>query len=149
MGHITGLDLFPAFIDLFNENMKKANLDDRINGMVGSMENLPFNHEELDLLWSEGAIYNIGFRGGLREWNRFLKRGAYIAVSEASWFTAERPLEIEAFWRDAYPEIDTIPNKVAIVQESGYIPIATFILYPCPTLRPGLSFRPRRLYQAN
>jgi hypothetical protein len=29
---------------------------------------------------------------------------------------------------DAYPEIDTIPNKVAQVQKAGYIPVATFIL---------------------
>jgi hypothetical protein len=29
---------------------------------------------------------------------------------------------------DAYPEIDTIPNKVAQLQKAGYIPIASFIL---------------------
>ena len=29
---------------------------------------------------------------------------------------------------DAYPEIDTIPNKVAQMQKAGYIPVATFIL---------------------
>jgi len=39
-GHITGIDLFPNFIDLFNLNAKKLNLQDRINGIVGSMENL-------------------------------------------------------------------------------------------------------------
>jgi hypothetical protein len=49
-------------------------------------------------------------------------------VSEASWFTGERPAEIELFWTEAYPEIDTIPNKVAQMQKAGYIPVATFIL---------------------
>jgi hypothetical protein len=29
---------------------------------------------------------------------------------------------------DIYPEIDTIPNKVAQIQKAGYIPVATFIL---------------------
>lgn len=29
---------------------------------------------------------------------------------------------------DAYPEIDTIPNKVAQMQRAGYIPVACFIL---------------------
>ena len=71
---------------------------------------------------------NIGFEHGLNDWNRFLKKGGYIAVSEASWFTQERPAEIEKFWVDAYPEIDTIPNKVAIMQKAGYVPVATFIL---------------------
>ena len=127
-GHITGIDLFPTFIDLFNLNAKKLNFQDRINGIVGSMENLPFQNEELDLIWSEGAIYNIGFSRGLNEWNRFLKIGGYIAVSEASWFTNERPAEIDNFWQESYPAIDTVSNKVAQMQNAGYIPIANFIL---------------------
>lgn len=84
--------------------------------------------EELDLIWSEGAIYNIGFVKGLKEWNKFLKKGGYIAVSEASWFTEERPKEIQEYWDNAYPEIDTIPNKVTQLQKAGYIPVAVFIL---------------------
>jgi ubiquinone/menaquinone biosynthesis C-methylase UbiE len=127
-GNITGIDLFPTFIDLFNVNARKLNLQDRINGIVGSMDNLPFQSEELDLIWSEGAIYNIGFERGLHEWRKFLKTGGYIAVTEASWFTDERPAEIDAFWQDAYPQIDTIPNKVVQMQKAGYIPVATFIL---------------------
>jgi len=127
-GYITGIDLFPMFIDLFNKNASKLNLQERVKGEVGSMDNLPFQNEELDLIWSEGAIYNIGFERGLNEWRKFLKPNAYIAVTEVSWFTTERPTEIETFWRDAYPEIDTIPNKVAQMQKAGYIPVATFIL---------------------
>jgi SAM-dependent methyltransferase len=94
----------------------------------GSMFNLPFQNEELDLIWSEGAIYNIGFECGINEWRKFLNTGGYIAVSEASWFTKERPAEIDEFWKDAYPEIETIPNKVVQMQKAGYIPVATFIL---------------------
>jgi SAM-dependent methyltransferase len=127
-GHITGIDLFPPFIDLFNINANKVNLQDKIKGIVGSMDNLPFRHEELDLIWSEGAIYNIGFERGLNEWRKYLKIGGYIAVSEASWFTEERPVEIDEFWKDAYPEIDTISNKVEQMQRAEYIPIATFVL---------------------
>jgi ubiquinone/menaquinone biosynthesis C-methylase UbiE len=127
-GTIVGIDLFPTFIDLFNQNVEKHNLQDRVKGIIGSMDNLQFLDEELDLIWSEGAIYNIGFERGLNEWRKFLKTGGYVAVSEASWFTEERPAEIDTFWMDAYPEIDTIPNKVAQMQNAGYIPVATFIL---------------------
>jgi len=127
-GNVTGIDLFPVFIDLFSRNVEKLNLQDRIKGLVGSMDNLPFRDEELDLMWSEGAIYNIGFERGLKEWRKFLKTGGYVAVSEVSWFTEERPAEINEFWMDAYPEIDTIPNKVAQMQSAGYVPVATFIL---------------------
>jgi hypothetical protein len=75
-----------------------------------------------------GAIYNIGFERGINEWRELLKAGGFIAVSEASWFTEERPAEIDEFWKDAYPEIDTISNKVAQMQKAGYIPRATFVL---------------------
>ena len=127
-GNFTGIDLFPAFIDLFNASARKMGLHEKVNGVVGSMDNLPFEEEELDLIWSEGAIYNIGFERGLNEWRKFLKTGGHVAVTEVSWFTEERPAEIEKFWTDAYPEIDTIPNKVAQLQKAGYIPVATFIL---------------------
>ena len=127
-GNVRGIDLFPTFIDLFNSNASKLNLQDRVKGIVASMDDLPFQQEEMDLIWSEGAIYNIGFERGLREWRKFLKKGGYVAVSEASWFTDERPAEIEEFWEDAYPGIDTIPNKVKQMQEVGYVPVASFIL---------------------
>ncbi len=127
-GMITGIDLFPTFIDLFNSNAVRLNLQDRVEGVVGSMDNLSFQDEELDLIWSEGAIYNIGFERGLNEWRKFLKTGGYIAVSEASWFTEKRPAEIDEFWQDAYPGIDTIPNKVDQMQKAAYIPVASFIL---------------------
>lgn len=127
-GTIIGIDLFPQFVDIFNQNATKLGLTDKAKAIVGSMDNLPFQDEGLDLIWSEGAIYNIGFERGLTEWRRFLKKGGYLAVTEASWFTPERPAEIEQFWLDAYPEIDTIPSKVAIMQKAGYIPVATFIL---------------------
>lgn len=127
-GYITGIDMLPLFIDLFNRNAGKLDLQERVKGIVGSMDNLPFREGELDLIWSEGAIYNIGFERGVNEWRKFLRKGGFLAVTEASWFTEERPSEIEEFWHDAYPEIDTIPVKVALMQQAGYVPVATFIL---------------------
>jgi ubiquinone/menaquinone biosynthesis C-methylase UbiE len=127
-GRLTGVDLFPLFIELFNQNATLLGLQDRVQGVVESMDQLSFKDEELDLIWSEGAIYHIGFQRGLAEWKRFLKTGGFIAVTEVSWFTEERPSEINDFWLDAYPGIDTIPRKVAQMQQTGYLPVATFVL---------------------
>lgn len=127
-GKITGLDLFPVFIDLFNHNAEKHGIADRVKGLVGTMEKLPFAKESLDLIWSEGAIYNIGFERGLKEWREYLKPGGYIAVTEACWFTGKRPAEIEEFWNDAYPDIDIISNKLAQLEKAGFVPLATFLL---------------------
>lgn len=57
-----------------------------------------------------------------------MKTRGYIAVSEVTCFTEERPAEIEEFWNECYPEIETISNKIAQIQNAGYIPIASFIL---------------------
>lgn len=127
-GSITGIDLFPGFIDKLNENVQKSNLQNRVKGIVGSMDRLDFQLNELDLIWSEGAIYNIGFEKGMNYWTKFLKKGGFVAVTEASWFTEEPPAEIFNFWNDAYPEIDTIPNKIAQMQKAGYVVMASFIL---------------------
>ncbi len=125
---ITGIDFFPDFIRLFNQNAQNQNLQDRVKGIVGDMAKLPFGEEEFDLIWSEGAIYNIGFERGLNEWRKFLKPNGYIAVSEMSWFTDERPAEIQEYIQLMEPGTDSIPVKVSQMQKAGYIPVATFIL---------------------
>lgn len=125
-GQITGLDLFPDFIDILNSNTKQFGLQNRVKGIVGSMDNLPFQDEELDLIWSEGAIANIGFEKGLKHWKSFLKKGGYVALTYESWYTNERPAEIEKWWVDAVPEIATIGHNISTMQNAGYIPIAAF-----------------------
>lgn len=144
-GQVTGLDFLSGFIDIFNRNARQSGLQNRVTGIVGSMDDLPFRNEELDLIWSEGAIYNIGFERGLNEWRKYLKKGGYLAVSECSWFTDERPAEINDFWMDAYPEIDTIPNQVAkFTRQAIFLSLHLF----CPkivgqiiTLPPKLQLR--------
>ncbi len=127
-GNITGIDLFPGFIEVFNSNARQLQLSQRVKGVVGSMDNLDYADESIDLIWSEGAIYNIGFERGMKEWNRLLRKGGYIAVTEASWFSGSRPEEIYNFWQAAYPLIDTIPNNLSVMQSAGYVPVAAFIL---------------------
>ena len=125
---ITALDLYAGSIDKLNATAGKLGLQNRVKGIVGSMDNLPFQKEEFDLIWSEGAIGNIGFEKGLNHWKKFLKKGGYLAVSYESWFTEERPSEIEKWWVDAVPEIATIGHTVSVMQKTGYIPVAVFVL---------------------
>ena len=127
-GQITGLDALPRFIDIFNENAAKLKVQDRVSGIVGSMESLPFPNESLDVIWCEGAIYNVGFARGWREWRNYLKHDGYLAVTDASWLTEERPPAIEDYWRHHYPGITTVAQNVAIMQESGYVPVAVFTM---------------------
>ena len=127
-GRITGVDQFPDFINIFNDNAKKLNFQQRVNGIVGLMENLPFQKEEFDLIWSEGAIDSIGFERGLTHWSLFLKKNGYVAVTCPTWLTDERPDEVERFWADAGSELDTIGHNVEVMQKSGYRMVAAFTL---------------------
>ena len=92
------------------------------------MDALDFQMESLDAIWSEGAIYNIGFENGVRQWRRFLKPGGVLAVSEITWLTEHRPAEIESHWHKEYPEIDTASAKLAVLERNGFSPLGFFVL---------------------
>ncbi len=125
---ITAVDLYAGSIDKLNATIEKLGLQNRVKGVVGSMDNLPFQNDEFDIIWSEGAIANIGFEKGLNYWRRFLKKDGYIAATYESWFTDNRPAEIEEWWLSAVPEMATIGYNISIMQKTGYIPVAAFIL---------------------
>lgn len=127
-GTVTGLDMFPAFIERLGEKAKSKGLEGRVTGVVGQMENLPFRKQEFDLIWSEGAIDNIGFGEGLCHWHDFLKTGGYAAVTCPSWITGERPALVERFWREAGSRLDPVEKNIEIMQKSGYEFVASFVL---------------------
>ena len=126
-GPVTAVDLLPEMIAGLGARMQKAGLSDKVTGIVGSMDDLPFADNSLDIIWAEGSIYNIGFERGLTEWRRMLKPGGAIAVTECSWLSA-KTLPESAFIRDNFPEIDTPSAKIRILENAGYAPLAHFIL---------------------
>lgn len=127
-GTISAVDLFPEFLDKLNIRSQELGLQEKIITIGKSMEDLPFSEEEFDIIWSEGAIYIIGFEDGIKKWKDFLKPGGYMAVSEITWKTNSRPAEIEEYWNTEYPQIDTASNKIRILEENGFSPIGYFIL---------------------
>lgn len=127
-GHITAVDLFPEFLDELNEKSKKLGLEGKIKTLKASMDNLPFMPGEFDVIWSEGAIYNMGFEKGIRNWKKFLTDGGYLALSEITWTTNSRPQEINDFWTGEYLEIDTAANKIKILESNGFTLVGYFTL---------------------
>lgn len=119
-GQITAVDLFPEFLDELNKKSKKLGLTDKIITLKNSMDDLPFNNQEFDIIWAEGAIYNIGFEKGVKIWKEYLKSGGFLALSEITWITNSRPCEIEEFWKLEYPEIDTASTKIRILEENDF-----------------------------
>jgi SAM-dependent methyltransferase len=125
---ITAIDLFPQFLEKLDRKAKELKLSDKIKTKCESMEKLSFAEGSLDLIWSEGAIYNMGYEKGLKYWHKFLKNKGYIAVSEICWLRSNPPKELVDFWKDAYSEMDFISSKIKIMEEAGYAPIGFFSL---------------------
>ncbi|MHC4873317.1 MAG: SAM-dependent methyltransferase [Planctomycetota bacterium] len=125
---ITAVDFLSDFIDILNEKAESAGLSDKINTLICSMDDLPFDNEKYDVIWSEGDVYNIGFENGITYWKQFLKPGGILAVSEITWLTEKRPAELEEYWSAEYPEMATADEKISILEKAGYSPIGYFVL---------------------
>lgn len=125
---ITAVDFLQPFLDVLENKAKTEGVAEKITPLCASMDDLPFEDEAFDVIWSEGAIYNIGFEKGVTDWRRYLKPGGLLIASEISWLTNTRPAELEAHWLNEYPEIDVASAKMHILERSGYSPIGYFVL---------------------
>ena len=125
---VSAVDLIPDFLAILQSRAAAAGLASRIDAVCAAMDALPFHDASLDVIWSEGAVYNIGFESGVRAWRRCLRPGGILAVSELTWLTARRPEELEAHWRGQYPEVGPASDKVAVLERAGYAPLGYFVL---------------------
>lgn len=126
--HIIAVDLFGDFLRRLRTTAAELGVAERITTVEADMAALPMPPDSLEVLWAEGSIYNVGFERGINLWRPLLKNGGYLVVSEATWFTPERPREIDRFWQEAYSEIDLISAKTAQLERAGYRIMATFSL---------------------
>lgn len=127
---ITAVDFGEVFLEELVRRAEAEGVGDRIEPLCASFEELPLEEGRFDAVWSEGAIYTIGFAQGVADWRRFLKPGGVLVASEITWTTATRPDAVEAFWRGAYPEIDVASAKFEVLEQAGYSPIGYFTLPP-------------------
>ncbi len=126
--HITALDLSVEFIDVLRKRAAKEGLSAKISPIVGSMENPGFAQQAYDVIWSEGAIYNIGFERGVREWMPLLKPSGMLVVSDITWLSNARPPDLEDYWLKEYAEIDSASSRIRILEKCGFTPVAYFVL---------------------
>ena len=126
--HITAVDFRTEFLGRLEQRVRRAGLADRITALSASMDALPFAEATFDAIWSEGAIYNMGFAAGIEAWATYLKPNGILAVSELTWLSAQRPMELQAYWETEYPEVGTASDKMAVLERRGFSPIGYFAL---------------------
>lgn len=125
---IVAVDFLQEFLDELQARASDHGVADRITTLNCSMDALPFAEGELDVIWSEGAVYNMGFEAGVSAWHEFLKPGGKLVVSEITWLSATRPPELQSHWESEYPETDVASAKMGILERHGYSPEAYFVL---------------------
>jgi ubiquinone/menaquinone biosynthesis C-methylase UbiE len=127
-GTLTAVDNHQPFLDTLRANADKKNLSAEIRCVQGDMSALNFESESFDAIWSEGAIYIIGFEKGLWEWKTYLRPQGYLAVTEVSWLKQNPPGDLRKFWEEEYPAINDIDTNLRIIDACGYHLIDQFVL---------------------
>jgi ubiquinone/menaquinone biosynthesis C-methylase UbiE len=124
--HITAVDVYQPYLDSLMEKAAYEGVADRISTVCVSMDYLPFRDNEFDIIWSEGAIFVMGFEKGLSYWKQFLKKGGFMVLTETSWFTDCPSEEVFQFWNKCYPDIAVIAQNEKRIESAGYTIIDRF-----------------------
>ena len=127
-GRVTAVDLAPAFLAEVEERARGAGLASRITTRCESLDAVALRDTSFDLVWSEGALYTVGFETALRALRRLLRPGGALAATELTWLRDDPPAAARDFWREAYPPMTTREGNHRALEAAGYAPLADFAL---------------------
>ena len=110
-GTITAVDIYEPFLAQLTAWAEREGLSQRVRTRQASMDDLPFDQKEFDIIWSEGAIDIMGFDLGLTLWKQYCKHGGYIVVSDLAFFDSPAPQELVDFWKPYGVTVETEEEK--------------------------------------
>ena len=105
-----------------------AKLDEVVKTHCMDMKDIPLLFQGINLLWSEGAAYNIGFANALETWRPALAPGGFLVVSEMSWLKENAPAPVKAFFETGYPDMRSVQENITVVRDAGYTLLSTHTL---------------------
>ena len=126
-GTIFALDNYQPFLDKLMNNARLEEVQKNIIPKLQSMHEMDFEKETFDIVWSEGALYFLGFKNGLMKCHRLLKPGGYLAVTEAVYLKDNPPQPVIDFWEE-YSDITDIQANLDVINNSGFEIISHFTL---------------------
>lgn len=120
MGSIVAIDSHAPNIERLKATIKERGLSQRVRPEVGDMAHPELPPESCDLVWSEGAFYNIGIGNALRICHGLLRPGGYLAFTDAVWRKGEPPQEVKALFDQDYPSMGTAADVVEAIRQGGF-----------------------------
>ena len=126
-GKIIALDNHQPFLDRIESEAKKERLSQHIKTTNQDMNIMEFPPQSFDLIWSEGALYQIGFENALKKCRPFLKKNGYLAASELVWLK-ENPTAEAREWAKEYEGIKRISENLELFRRTGYKMLGHFTL---------------------
>lgn len=119
-GEIKAVDFSRDFLDQLRDRASQKGLDKYIETVECDIGNLGWQSESFDLLWSEGAAYNISFKGALEEWRPLLSVGGIAVISEMNYFSENVSKPVTEYMKNLYPGIKTEAENVKLIDSSGF-----------------------------
>ena len=126
-GKIIALDNYQPFLDILMQNAIKEGFEKRIISKNQSMLEMDFKNGSFDLIWSEGALYQMEFQNGLKKCYQLLKKGGYLAVTEGVMLKSNAPVDAKKFWEE-YPDVKDIKSNINLIKQEHFELIAHFTL---------------------
>ena len=117
---VRAVDISRDFLDELKDRAKKRGLEHFVETIECDMGGLDWKSETIDLLWSEGAAYNLTFKGALKAWRPLMAANGIAVISEMSYFTSEIPESVRVYWQKAYPTIGTESENSNHTNLSGF-----------------------------
>jgi SAM-dependent methyltransferase len=117
---VRAVDFSREFLDELEDRAKQRGLESLVETIECDMGDLDWEPGSLDLLWSEGAAYNITFEGALKAWRPLMASNGIAVISEMNYFTSDVPEPVQIFMQNAYPAIKTEPENSDIINSSGF-----------------------------
>ena len=127
---IKAVDFSKEFLDQMMHRAGQDGLQDLIESIECDMGKLDWEPGSIDLLWSEGAAYNISFEGALKAWRPLMATNGIAVISEMNYFSKDVPDNVVQYMKHAYPGIKTESENRELINSSGFKLLALHRLPP-------------------
>ena len=125
---VHAVDTYEPFLHDLVRRAQEARIGHLVQTHCMDMQDIPNVFHHIDLLWSEGAAYNIGFANALTIWASAINQGGFVVVSELAWLREQVPEAVREFFVSSYPDMQSIQQNLAVAATTGYRVLTTYTL---------------------